>query len=58
MIYTDDENDYNSEIDDFEFEPRDKILNDLKKLSKRNNINGIRRFINIHQDKLNDYKSR
>ena len=57
-MFTDDENEYNSEIDDVDFEPRDKILNDLLKLSKKNNIKEIKHYIDIHRSSLNDYKAK
>ena len=62
MEYSDNENDYNSDThydainDDNEF--HDVIINDLKKLSNKNNIKAIRQYISIHENKLNGYKTR
>ena len=68
-MYSDIENDYMSDAyydeqqtlpstkcDDITTE--DETLNALKKLSNRNDIKAIRRYIIIHKDKLKEYKTR
>ena len=66
--YNETENDYNSDsfvnagehgaFDNDIKESIPKVLNDLKMLSNRNDIKGIRNYINLHRKELNEYKTR
>ena len=58
MAYSDIENDYNSDTYNDDFTTRDEVINDLKKLSNKNDIKAIRQYININRRKLDDYKAR
>ena len=58
MAYSDIENDYNSDSYNDDFTTRDEVINDLKKLSNKNDIKAIRQYININRRKLDDYKAR
>ena len=57
-MYSDIENDYMSETYNDDITTEDETLNALKKLSNRNDIKAIRRYIIIHSAKLKGYKTR
>ena len=58
MTYSENENDYISETYNDEFDTKDEIINDLKKLSNKNDIKALRQYIIINRRKLKDYKTR
>ena len=58
MTYSDNENDYFSDTYNDEIDTKDEIINDLKKLSNKNDIKALRQYIIINRRKLKDYKTR
>ena len=58
MAYSENENDYISEPYNNEFDTKDEVIDDLKKLSNKNDIKALRQYIIINRRKLKDYKTR
>ena len=58
MAYSENENDYISEPYNDEFDTKDEVINDLKKLSNKNDIKTLRQYIIINRRKLKDCKTR
>ena len=57
-MYSDIENDYMSETYNDDITNEDETLSALKKLSNKNDIKAIRRYIIINKNKLKEYKTR
>ena len=58
MAFSDNENDYFSDTYNDDISTKDQIINDLKKLSNKNDIKAIRQYIIINKNKLKDYTAR
>ena len=58
MAFSDNENDYFSDTYNDDISTKDQIINDLKKLSNKNDIKALRQYIIINRRKLKDYKTR
>ena len=57
MAYSENENYYISEPYNDDFDTKDEVINDLKKLSNKNDIKALRQYIIINRRKLKDYKT-
>ena len=58
MAYSDNDNEYFSDTYNDEISTKDEIINDLKKLSNKNDIKALRQYIIINRRKLKNYKTR